>query len=191
MALVNDWLHEIQCKVVYFGAGSAGKTSNVTHIYAHAPEDARGEVVVVPVDADPACSLAFLPLDLGVVGGYQVRFHLFTVPGLPVGEQGRAAILKGADGVVFVADSARGRFHDNLLCQYEMLQILGRCRAGLDALPLVIQYNKRDLPDAVPVPILNARLNPTAAPSFEAVAVTGSGVFATLQAISQLVLDRL
>lgn len=191
MALVNDKLRVIQCNVVYFGPESCGKTSNLIHIHEHAPDGARGEVVGVPTDASPSCLFDFLPLDLGSVDGYQVSFHLFTVPGLPVGDHGRAAILQRADGVVYVADSSRDRFHDNLLCQYEMLQILERCRAGADAVPLVIQYNKRDRLDAVPVPILDARLNQTGAPSFEAVALTGTGVFATLEAISQRVLERL
>ena len=191
MALVNEGLGEVNCKIVYFGPQFSGKTTNVARIRDQAPDEARGEIVVMPTEVDPDRSFDFLPLDVGVVNDYRVRLHLFTIPGLSVGEQGRAGILKGADGVVFVVDSARDRFHDNLVCHYEMTRILERCRVDMDSVALVIQYNKRDLPDAVPVPILNARLNPSGAPSFEAVATSGRGVFATLQAISQLLLDRL
>ncbi|MGH2460362.1 MAG: GTP-binding protein [Chloroflexota bacterium] len=191
MALVNDGLGEINCKVVYVGPPFSGKSTNLARIRDQAPDEARGDLVEVPIEADPDRSFDFLPLDLGVVHGYRVRLHLFTIPGSSTGEPGRAGILKGADGVVFVVDSARDRFHDNFVCQHEVSRILDRCRAGLESVAFVVQYNKRDLPDAVPLPVLNARLNPTGAPSFEAVATSGRGVFATLQAISQLLLDRL
>lgn len=190
MALVNDRLREIQCKIAYYGPAASGKTSNLTQIHRHAPVDARGDILTLTATVDPRPS-RLLPLALGVIAGYQVRLHLYTVPGSTVGDAGRPALLSGADGVVFVVDSEQERFRDNLSSLHELVRTMEMCRAGKGSIPVVVQYNKRDVPGAVPVPILNARLNPTTAPSCEAVATSGVGVFATLQTISQLLIERI
>ena len=191
MALISDELREVHCRVVYFGASLSGKTTNLTYIHQQAPTVARGNVLTIPADAEAATSFDFLPIDVGTVDGYRVRLQLYAVPGQTVGSHSHATLIKHADGVVFVADSQRERFVECLQSHLEMTRILEACHQGIDSIPLVIQYNKRDLPDAIPVPILNARLNPANAPSFEAIATTGVGVFPTLQAISQALLERL
>lgn len=191
VALVNDRGREIFCKVVYFGARSVGKTTNVAQIYRQAPAFARGEVLTVPIHADPAVTFDVLPLEVGSHADYRVRFYLLTAPGGPFEGPERAALLNGVDGVVLVVDSQRDRFADNLRSALELTRLLEGQHRSDRSLPLVVQYNKRDRPDAVPIPILEARLNPTNAPSVEAAATSGVGVFATLQQISQLILERL
>lgn len=191
MALIHDGRREILCKVVYFGARSAGKTTNLVQIYQRAPRPVRGDVLTIPVHGDSSVWFDLLPLDVGAVAGYRVRFHLLTAPGLPVGAYERAAVLNGADGVIVVVDSQRARFADNVRSVLELTQILASQKRRCDSLSWVVQYNKRDLPDAVPIPILDARLNPTGAPIVEAVATTGVGVFASLRLMSQQILQRL
>jgi hypothetical protein len=191
VALVNAATREIHCKIVYYGPGFGGKTTNVIKIHETAPSEAKGELLSIATETERTLFFDFLPLDLGEVEGYKVRFQVYTVPGQPMYERTRVAVLTGVDGVVFVADSGRARFRENLQSMEEMRRILEALGRPLDRTPLVIQYNKRDLPDAVPVPVLEARLNKWGAPHVEAVASSGQGVLPTLREISKLVVARL
>lgn len=191
MALVNVATREIHCKIVYYGAGFSGKTSNLTYVHAYAPGEAKGELLTIATETERTLFFDFLPLDLGSVDGFRVRFHLYTVPGQPHYERTRVAVLSGVDGIVFVADSQLARFRETVQSMLEMDLVLAAQGKRLEDVPHVIQFNKRDVPDAVPVPILNLRLNRYKAPALEAVATTGDGVFATLHAISNLVIARL
>ena len=191
MALVNAATREIHCKIVYYGPGFGGKTTNVAKIHETAPSEAKGELLSIATETERTLFFDFLPLDLGEVEGYKVRFQVYTVPGQPMYERTRVAVLTGVDGVVFVADSGRERFRENLQSMEEMRRILEALGRPLDRTPLVIQYNKRDLPDAVPVPVLEARLNKWGAPHVEAIASSGQGVLPTLREISKLIVARL
>lgn len=192
MALINVAKREIHCKIVYYGAGFCGKTTNLLYVHEQAPSQAKGELLTLATETERTLFFDFLPLDLGTVQGYKIRFHLYTVPGQPMYERTRVAVLTGLDGVVFVVDSQRDRFRDNVQSFLEMQRILGALRKPLEKVPLVLQYNKRDAPQAVPVPILNARFNDgLRAPYFEAVAPRGVGVFSTLRAVSKSVIDTL
>ena len=191
MALVNAATREIHCKIVYYGPGFGGKTTNVAKIHETAPSEAKGELLSIATETERTLFFDFLPLDLGEVEGYKVRFQVYTVPGQPMYERTRVAVLTGVDGVVFVADSGRARFRENLQSMEEMRRILEALGRPLDRTPLVIQYNKRDLPDAVPVPVLEARLNKWGAPHVEAIASSGQGVLSTLREISKLIVARL
>jgi signal recognition particle receptor subunit beta len=191
MALVNVGTREIHCKIVYYGPGYGGKTTNVVQIHGIAPAEAKGELLSIATETERTLFFDFLPLDLGEVEGYKVRFHVYTVPGQPLYERTRVAVLTGVDGIVFVADSARERFKENLQSLQEMTRILDALGRPLDKTPLVIQYNKRDLANAVPIPVLEARLNPRRVPYVEAVASDGTGVMPTLREISKLIVARL
>src|SRR5919198_1655908 len=191
MALINVAAREIHCKIVYYGPGMGGKTSNLQYIHSQVPKDAKGDLLSIATETERTLFFDFLPLDLGKVEGYKVRFQVYTVPGQPMYERTRVAVLTGVDGVVFVADSGRERFRENLQSMQEMSRILEALGRPLDQIPLVIQYNKRDLPDAVPVPVLQARLNPRGVPYVEAVASEGTRVLTTLREISKLIVERL
>jgi hypothetical protein len=191
VALVNVANREIHCKIVYYGPGFAGKTVNVSQIHVLVPSAAKGDLLSIATETERTLFFDFLPLDLGEVEGYKVRFHVYTVPGQPLYERTRVAVLTGVDGIVFVADSARERFRENLQSLQEMTRIMDALGRPIDKTPLVLQYNKRDLPNAVPVPVLEARLNPRSVPYVEAVASEGTGVLTTLREISKLIVERL
>ena len=191
MALVNVAAREVHCKLVYYGPGFSGKTTNLIYIHDHAPAAVRGDLLTIATESERTLFFDFLPLDLGTVEGFRARFHLYTVPGQPLYERTRIAVLNGADGVVFVADSRRSRFRETVQSYLEMGRIVAAQGKPLTEIPHVLQFNKRDAPDAVPVPILNLRLNPHGVPYFQAVASTGDGVYETLRAVSKLVIDRL
>lgn len=191
MVLINVAAREIHCKIVYYGCGYCGKTTNLVYIHKAAPAVAKGELLSIETDTERTLFFDFLPLDLGTVQGFKTRFHLYTVPGQPLYERTRIAVLSAVDGIVFVADSQRSRFRENVQSFQEMERILKAQNKNLADTPLVIQYNKRDTPDAVPIPILNARLNPYGVPAFESTAVNGVGVFSTLKAITKLVIRKL
>lgn len=191
MALVNVAKREISCKVVYYGAGFSGKTTNLQFIHAHSPMAARGELMALQTDRERTLTFEFMPLDLGAIHGFQVVFHLYTVPGQVVYETTRRAVLEGVDGVVFVADSTPEKFDENYQSLVELEGYMRAMRKDLDAFPFVMQWNKRDAPRAVPVEVLESYLNRRGVRSFPAVAVTGDGVFATLLAICRTVMARL
>lgn len=193
MSIVNYATREITCKIVYYGAGRSGKTTNLQYIYAQVPPDRKGNMVSLATQTDRTLFFDFLPLDLGNISGFTTRFQLYTVPGQVYYQTTRKLVLQGADGVVFVADSQARQLEENI----ESLQDLHANLAehGMDArtVPLVIQYNKRDLPPEMlsPVGELQEVLNFRGVPDFQADALHGPGVFETLRGISELVLKKL
>lgn len=193
MSIVNYSTREITCKIVYYGPGRSGKTSNLHYIYQQVPSDRKGTMVSLATQTDRTLFFDFLPLDLGSISGFTTKFQLYTVPGQVYYQATRKLVLQGADGVVFVADSQRRQFDENV----ESLQDLHSNLAehGLDPrqVPLVLQYNKRDLPSDLILPVgeLRDALNFRDVPDFEADALHGGGVFETLKGISELVLRRL
>ncbi|NJN66713.1 MAG: gliding-motility protein MglA [Chloroflexaceae bacterium] len=191
MALINVAAREIHCKIVYYGPGMCGKTTNLQYIHTQVPRDAKGDLLSIATETERTLFFDFLPLDLGKVRGFQTRFHLYTVPGQVLYERTRVAVLNGADGVVFVADSARDQLEHNIRSLKELAVNITRQNKKFQEFPIVLQYNKRDLPNALPVPVLDKYLNSMNWTRFEAIATTGEGVFDTLKAISKLVISKL
>jgi signal recognition particle receptor subunit beta len=191
MALINVAAREIHGKIVYYGPGLCGKTTNLQYIHGKIPQNGRSDLLSIATETERTLFFDFLPLDLGKVHGFTIRFHLYTVPGQILYERTRVAVLNGADGVVFVADAQRDRLADNLQSLRELAHNLTNQGKRLLEFPLVMQYNKMDLPTALPTPVLDRYLNTIKVPRFEAVAVKGNGVFETLRAISKLVVNRL
>jgi signal recognition particle receptor subunit beta len=191
MALVNYSTREITCKIVYYGPGRSGKTSNLQYVHAFVPEERRGPMVSLATETDRTLFFDFLPLDLGTISGFRTRIQLYTVPGQVYYNATRKLVLRGADGVVFVADSQRERFDDNIESLRNLHENLLAEEIVVRDFPMVLQYNKRDLPDVLPVDELDDVLNFRALPAFPAAAVEGKGVFDTLKGISQLVLQSL
>jgi signal recognition particle receptor subunit beta len=191
MALVNVAKREINCKIVYYGAGFSGKTTNLQFIHAHSPLASRGELMALATERERTLAFEFMPLDLGAIHGFQVRFHLYTVPGQVLYETTRRAVLENVDGVVFVADSTPAKFDENYQSLVELEGYMRAMRKDLGDFPFVMQWNKRDAVRAVPVETLESYLNRRGVRSFPAVAVTGDGVFATLLAICRAVMARL
>jgi mutual gliding-motility protein MglA len=191
MSFINYSTKEVNCKIVYVGTGLSGKTTNVQFIYEQTAQDLRGKFFAGNTENERTLFFDFLPLGVGDVRGYKTRFHLYTIPGQTFYEVSQQFILKGVDGVVFVVDSQAERMESNL----ESFEILTRNleRQGYDPgkLPLVFQYNKRDLPSALPVKELEQTFNPGRKPSFEAVASRGDGVMETLQSVTQWVIREL
>jgi mutual gliding-motility protein MglA len=191
MALINVASREIHCKIVFYGTGYCGKTTNLQYIFGHAPQQARGDLLTIATESERTLFFDFLPLDLGSVHGFRVRFHLYTVPGQVLYERTRIAVLNGVDGVVFVVDSAPEKLEENFQSLIELETNMRRMEKDLGDFPFVIQWNKRDLPGAVPVATLDRYLNRRRAQTFEAAALTGDGVFLTLRAICKAVMARL
>lgn len=224
MSMINYASREINCKLVYYGPGLGGKTTNLEHVYRKVSPNTRGKLISLATETERTLFFDFLPVDLGTIRGFKTRFHLYTVPGQVYYNASRKLILKGVDGVVFVADSQVDRMEANQESMQNLYDNMAEYGYDLTKLPFVIQYNKRDLPTAAPVAELQAALNPgwevtepdrqRVAPDpyhageyltsqlptgewieratyFEAVAVTGEGVFDTLKAISKLVLKTL
>ena len=191
MALINVASREIQCKIVYYGIGFGGKTTNLQYIQRHAPANVHGNLLSVATEEERTLFFDFLPLDLGTIHGFHVRFQLYTVPGQVLYERTRIAVLNGVDGVVQVVDSAPEKLEENFQSVIELEANMRNMAKDLDAFPFVIQWNKRDLPNAVAVPALDRYLNRRHVPTMEACAVTGSGMFATLRAICKSVVMRL
>ena len=190
MSYINYADREIESKLVYYGPGLGGKTTNLQHIHENVVAEKKGKLTSLATDTDRTLFFDFLPLELGTIQGFKVRFRVYTVPGQSSYEASRKLILKGADGVVFVSDSQAERMEANIQSYREMEEHL--TEYGIDPLkiPLVIQYNKRDLPNVVSIDELQKTLNPRSLPSFEAVAPNGTGVFETLMAIAKLVLQE-
>lgn len=224
MSMINYASREINCKIVYYGPGLGGKTTNLEFVYGKVSPDTRGKLISLATETERTLFFDFLPVDLGTIRGFRTRFHLYTVPGQVYYNASRKLILKGVDGVVFVADSQRDRAEANLESMQNLYDNMAAYGYDLTRMPFVIQYNKRDLPNAAPLGELQEMLNPgwevletsrqrplvnpfrqgemlvsqlptgewvERAPEFEAVAVSGDGVFDTLKAVSKLVLKTL
>ena len=191
MSFINYSSREINCKLVYYGPGLGGKTTNLQFIYAKTSPEAKGKMISLATETERTLFFDFLPLSLGEIRGFKTRFHLYTVPGQVFYDASRKLILKGVDGVVFVADSQIERMEANIESMDNLRQNLIEQGYDLDKLPFIIQYNKRDLPNAASVAELRAAINLTNVPEFEARATTGVGVFETLKAIAKAVLTEL
>jgi mutual gliding-motility protein MglA len=191
VSFINYAAREINCKLVYYGPGLCGKTTNLQQIYARIEPAAKGKLISLSTEAERTLFFDFLPLDLGTIRGFKTRFHLYTVPGQVFYEASRKLILKGADGVVFVADSQIERMESNIESWENLEGNLIEQRQTLKTVPHVIQYNKRDLPNIVPLDEMQAALNEHNAPWLEASATRGVGVFETLKASAKLVLTDL
>jgi mutual gliding-motility protein MglA len=188
---INFPAREINCKLVYYGPGLGGKTANLQWIYDHTGSNQKGKMVSLATETDRTLFFDFLPLDLGTVRGFKTRFHLYTVPGQVFYEASRRLILKGADGVVFVADSQEERLDANLETLDNLREHLKDHNLDFATIPYVLQANKRDLPNILPVPELQKHLQVKGEPTLEAVAITGQGVFDTLKEVAKLVLAEL
>jgi signal recognition particle receptor subunit beta len=224
MSMINYASREINCKIVYYGPGLGGKTTNLEHVYGKVKPDTRGKLISLATETERTLFFDFLPVDLGTIRGFKTRFHLYTVPGQVYYNASRKLILKGVDGIVFVADSQIERMEANQEAMQNLYDNMAEYGYDLTKMPFIIQYNKRDLPNASPLSELQAALNPgwevqdpakqrltpdayhagenlieqvptgewiERATYFEAVAVTGDGVFDTLKAVSKLVLKTL
>jgi signal recognition particle receptor subunit beta len=224
MSMINYASREINCKIVYYGPGLGGKTTNLEHVYQKVSPNTRGKLISLATESERTLFFDFLPVDLGTIRGFKTRFHLYTVPGQVYYNASRKLILKGVDGIVFVADSQVDRMEANQEAMQNLYDNMAEYGYDLTRMPFVVQYNKRDLPNAAPLPDLQAALNPgwevtdpprqrntpdvfhageylvqqiatgewvERAPYFEAVAVTGEGVFDTLKGVSKLVLKSL
>jgi signal recognition particle receptor subunit beta len=224
MSMVNYASREINCKVVYYGPGLGGKTTNLEIVYGNVQPDTRGELISLATETERTLFFDFLPLDLGTIRGFKTRFHLYTVPGQVYYNASRRLILRGVDGIVFVGDSQMERMEANQEAMQDLYDNMAEYGYDLTKMPFVIQYNKRDLPNASPIKDLQAALNPgwevtdpermrptpdpyhcgenlveqlstgewvERAQYFEAVAISGDGVFDTLREVSKLVLKSL
>ncbi len=190
MALINRASREISCKIVYYGPGLGGKTTNLRQIYQKVDPQAKSQLISLATELDRTLFFDFMPLDLGTIQGYRTKFHLYTVPGQVFYNASRKLVLRGVDGIVFVADSQRERFQDTLASFQNMKENLAEMSLSLDSVPVVLQYNKRDLPNIVSLDELRIQLNPGGLPEFEAVASQGIGVFETLNAVAKRVLGN-
>lgn len=188
MSFVNHHTKEINCKIVYYGPGLGGKTTNIQWIYQRTAAGNKGQMVSLNTENERTLFFDFLPLDLGQIRGFRTRFHLYTVPGQVFYEASRRLILRGVDGIVFVADSQVERMEANVESLESLRANLALQGYDADRVPTVLQWNKRDLPNTVPVQDLAAKLNPREVPAYEAVAFRGDGVFETLKMISKMVL---
>jgi hypothetical protein len=191
MTFINYASREINCKIVYYGPGLCGKTTNLQWIYDKTNPNAKGKLISLATETDRTLFFDFLPLELGTVRGFKTRFHLYTVPGQVFYDASRKLILKGVDGVIFVADSQVERMDANVE-SIDNLQINLKAQGyDLLAIPYVLQLNKRDLPNVVPVDEMVRELRKKGEPVFEAVASKGGGVFETLKGVAKLVLQEL
>ena len=191
MSFINYASREINCKVVYYGPGLCGKTTNLQFIYAKTNPDLKGKMISLATETERTLFFDFLPLALGQIRGFKTRFHLYTVPGQVFYDASRKLILKGVDGVVFVADSQMERMEANVESLDNLRINLGEQGYDLAKVPYIIQYNKRDLPNAASLEELQRLLNPAGAPEYEACATVGKGVFETLKAVAKGVLTDL
>jgi len=191
MTFINYAAREINCKIVYYGPGLGGKTTNIKYVYEKTNPNSKGKLISLATETDRTLFFDFLPLDLGEIRGFRTRFHLYTVPGQVFYDASRKLILKGVDGVVFVADSQAARMEANLESLRNLDLNLKEQGYDLRAIPYVLQLNKRDLPNILPVPELQKQLSVKNEPALEAVAITGQGVFDTLKEVAKLVLAEL
>jgi len=185
---INFARRELSCKIVYYGPGMSGKTTNLEKVHELVPDDAKGRFTSIATDGDRTLFFDLLPLDVGKIGGLTIKLQLYTVPGQVYYNATRKLVLRGSDGIIFVADSHPDKAQDNLDSLKNLEENLAQYGIALSDIPLVIQYNKRDLPDAMPVDQIAAKLNQPDAPSVEATAIKGQGVIQTLKICSELVL---
>lgn len=191
MSFVNYQTKEINCKIVYYGPGLGGKTTNIQHVYQKTATDNKGKMVSLNTENERTLFFDFLPLELGEIRGFKTRIHLYTVPGQVFYEASRKLILRGVDGVIFVADSQIEKMEANLQSFNSLKDNLLEQGYDISKIPLVMQWNKRDLPNVSPISELEKGLNSIDVPSFEASALKGDGVFETLKMVSKLVLMNL
>jgi signal recognition particle receptor subunit beta len=191
MTFINYASREINCKIVYYGPGLCGKTTNLQYIYDSTAPTSKGKLISLATETDRTLFFDFMPLELGTVRGFKTRFHLYTVPGQVFYDASRKLILKGVDGVVFVADSQEERMDANVESLYNLEENLESNGYELTKIPYVLQLNKRDLPNVIPVEELVAELKRQDEPVHEAVASTGIGVFDTLKSVAKQVLTEL
>lgn len=191
MAVFNYQKKEIDAKIVYYGPGISGKTTNLQYIHQHLKPEQRGKMVSLATDEERTLFFDFLPIELESVRGFRTRFHLYTVPGQVYYGATRRAVLTGADGIIFVADSQRDRLEDNLISIKDLEENLHYYGRKIETAPLIIQYNKRDLPNVMPLEELNSKINRLNVPHFESVAILGKGVFETLTMMCRMVLKTI
>ncbi len=191
MSFINYSSREINCKIVYYGPGLCGKTTNLQYIYTKTNPELKGKMISLATETERTLFFDFLPLALGQIRGFKTRFHLYTVPGHVFYDASRKLILKGVDGVVFVADSQVERMEANLESIDNLRINLGEQGYDLSRLPYIVQYNKRDLPNAAPLDEMRRLMNPHGVPDFEACATVGTGVFETLKSVAKGVLTDL
>jgi len=191
MVQINFAQKQVNAKIVYYGPGMSGKTTNLEIIHQRAPENNRGDLTSISTEGDRTLFFDFMPLDLGTVSGMRTCFQIYTVPGQVYYNSTRKLVLQGVDGVIFVADSSPNMMEENLESLRNLAENLAEYGRSIADMPLVIQYNKRDIPGALSIEELEEQLNPTGVPAFEAIANTGKGVFPTLKAVAASVLDSL
>ena len=191
MTFINYASKEINCKIVYYGPGLCGKTTNLQYIYNKTSPDSKGKMISLATEADRTLFFDFLPLDLGSIRGFTTRFHLYTVPGQVFYDASRKLILKGVDGVVFVADSQVERMEANIESIRNLEQNLKEHGFDLSTISYALQFNKRDLSNVEPAEDMYRTLNYKREPTFEAIATTGVGVFDTLKSVAKQILIEL
>jgi signal recognition particle receptor subunit beta len=191
MVQINFALKEVNCKIVFYGQGMSGKTTNLEIVHQKAPEENKGELTSISTDGDRTLFFDFMPLDLGNVAGMRTKFQLYTVPGQVYYNSTRKLVLQGVDGVIFVADSDPEKMPENIESYQNLIDNLTEYGKDIRELPHVIQYNKRDLPNAMSVEEMDRQMNKFGVPTFEAVAYTGEGVFPTLKTLAGMVLESI
>lgn len=189
MVQINFAQKEIQCKIVYYGPGMSGKTTNLEVVHGKVPEQARGELTSIATTGERTLYFDYMPLDLGQIAGIKTKFQLYTVPGQIYYKSTRRLVLQGVDGIVFVADSQASKLKENQESMADLEENLKEMGKGLKDVPIIVQYNKRDMPDAMSIADLQREVNVHGFPHVEAVAKTGDGVFPTLKDLSSRVLD--
>lgn len=191
MTFINYASREINCKIVYYGTGLGGKTTNLEYIYSRVNPETKGKMISLATETERTLFFDFLPIDLGEIRGFKTRFHLYTVPGQVYYNASRRLILKGVDGLVFVADSQATRAEANIESMHNLYENLETYGYDLQTIPFAIQYNKRDMPNILSTEELRAQINPMGVPDFEGIAIEGRGVFETLSCVSKLVVKSL
>lgn len=191
MVAINYAFREISCKIVYYGPGLSGKTTNLRYVHDRLPASSRGDLISLATEADRTLYFDFLPLNVGDIGGFATKFQMYTVPGQVFYNATRKLVLRGVDGLVFVADSQLSKMDENLESLADMYDNLRAYNIDPAQIPIVMQYNKRDLPEIATIEELHAKLNPEGRPHVEACASNGVGVFDTVKCVSKLVLEHL
>lgn len=191
MVQINFALKEVNCKIVYYGPGMSGKTTNLEVVHKKAPTANKGDLTSIATEGDRTLFFDFMPLDLGNIAGMRTKFQLYTVPGQVYYNSTRKLVLQGVDGIIFVADSQAERAEANIEAMHNLYENLESYGYDLSTIPFAIQYNKRDLSNVLPVEEIRKQINPMGAPDFEAVAIEGKGVFETLKSVSKAVVKTL